>query len=340
MNVLILIVTGFLGQDPESILQKFEREVSAIVERTRPCVVQVDAKFTPDNMPKIVFHLAGIVYSAEGTILSDLAGVEGAKEIRVTLHDGRQLAAQVFARDRRTSVALLRVRAAGLKAADFADAASIRPETFAIAVGSKGSMRPACSLGLVTALGRTVLVQERRYDDLIQTTAAAHPGDAGGLLANARGQVIGMIHSRYDPQPGGPMGESFLRNVPPGAIDFLPSETGGMAFATPAPTLKFVAERLLKTGRVVRGYAGITLRAAEAGTGARVVEVTPKGPSARAGVRKGDVLVAFDDKPVTDLYEIRRRVMETEGTKSFKIRVVRGGAQLELDLPIEPEPQP
>jgi len=184
------------------------------------------------------------------------------------------------------------------------------------------------------------MVQERRYDDLMQTTASAQPGDAGGLLANSKGEVIGMIHSRYDPQAFATEDGQFLRQLPSGSLDFLPSEAGGMSFATPAPTLKFVAERLIKHGRVVRGWVGIALKPVESGTGARVTDIYPKGPSARAGVRKGDVLVAFDEKPVTDVYEIRRRVMETEGTKTVKIRVLRGGAQVDLDLPIEPEPLP
>jgi len=344
MIVFILILAILLPQEPESVLQKIEREMTVVVERARPCVVQVDAKFATEIRPRIIVnqtvHLAGIIFSVEGAILSDLGGVEGAKEIRVTLHDGRQLPAQLAGRDRRTSIAILRVKATGLKAAEFADAASIRPETFAITIGSKGSMRPSCALGFVTALGRTVMVQERRFDDLMQTTASTQPGDAGGLLANSKGEVIGMIHSRYDPTPAAIEDGQFLRMLQSGSLDFLPSEAGGMSFATPAPTLKFVAERLLKHGRVVRGWIGIALKPAEAGSGAKVTDVYPKGPSARAGVRKGDVLVAFDDKPVTDVYEIRRRVMETEGTKNVKIRVLRGGAQLELDLPIEPEPQP
>ncbi|HEY3226992.1 MAG TPA: trypsin-like peptidase domain-containing protein, partial [Planctomycetota bacterium] len=353
-SFVIIIFLIFPGQAPETTLEKLEKEVVTVVERTRPSVVQVQARVDKEVQPRVILsrivYLSGIVVSADGGILTDLGAVEQARELRVTLPDGRQLPAEFRGGDRRTAVAFLRVKAEGLRPVEFADDASIRQGMLAIALANPAGLKGSCSVGFVSGLNRTVSVQGTQFDDLIQTTALLQPGDAGGLLANSRGLVVGMVHSRYvtdgfDFGPGG-----FLRVLPGEGLDFLPAGGQSVGFATPAPTLRFVAERLMKSGKVVRGWVGIAVRPLDAasrarakvaeGRGALVSNLEDRGPAARAGLRRGDILVDFDGEPVSDLSALRRRVVEAPAPKVVRVRAWRAGVTVELDLTIEEERQP
>jgi len=242
------------------------------------------------------------------------------------------------------------VKAEGLRPIEFADDTTIRQGMLAIAVANPAGLKGSCSVGFVSGLSRTVMVQGLQFDDLIQTTALLQPGDAGGLLANSRGQIVGMVHSRYvtdgfDPGPGG-----FLRVLPGEGLDFLPAGGQSVGFATPSSTLRFVAERLMKSGKVVRGWVGVAVRPLDAvvrarvklaeGRGALVTNLEENGPAARAGLRKGDILIDFDGQPVSDLPALRRRVVESPAPKMVRVRAWRAGATVDLDLTIEEERQP
>ena len=341
MNAVLFLI-AFSSSTPtvqESTLERIEREVSAVVEKTRPSVVQViarhgDEQFQSSIAAPITVQSSGFVVSPDGYILTDLGGVESSRDISVTLNDGRRLDAVLKAFDRATAVALLRVKAAGLACAEFADEPAIRQGTIAVLVSNPAGLKHSCSVGFVNGVDRSIRVGGRRYDDMIQTSAAVLSGDCGGLLANSKGQVVGMIHSRYvsDGLNTDPAG--FLRPIPRGGVDFLPASGPAVGFATPATTLRFVAERLMKHGQVVRGWAGLGLR------GAVVTEVTREGPAWKAGIRRGDSLVEFDGLPATHLLAIRRRVIETAPPKLVRVRVLRGNAPLEMDLTLESEPGP
>jgi len=353
-SAIILLLFFFPGQAPETTLEKIEKEVSAVVERTKASVVQVQARVETEYQPRViisrVLYLSGLVVSADGGILTDLGGVEQARELRVALPDGRLLVAEFAGGDRRTAVAYLRIKAEGLQPIEFADGASIRQGMLAIAVANPAGLKGSCSVGFVSGLNRTVMVQGMQFDDLIQTTALLQPGDAGGLLANSRGQVVGMVHSRYvtdgfDSGPG-----QFFRVVPGEGLDFLPAGGQSVGFATPSTTLKFVAERLMKSGKVTRGWVGVSVRPLDAvvrtraklaeGQGALITNLEDRGPAARAGLRKGDIIVEFDGLPVSDLSTLRRRVVESPAPKVVRVRAWRAGATVDLDLAIEEERQP
>lgn len=341
VTVLFLLTIPQGGE--ESTLERVEREIAAVVEKSRPSVVQVSARVGDEAFESniAVSHtrqLTGIIVSPDGFILTDLGAVEPARYIVVTLHDGRKLPAERKGSDRITAVALLRVRAEGLKPAEFAEGNAVRQGSFAVLVSNPAGLRGSCSVGFVTGLNRTVQVGGIRYENLIQTSAAVQSGDAGGLLANSRGLVLGMIHSRYVPDGLAPDPAGFTRPVPREGFDFVPSGGASVGFATPAPTLKFVADRLMKQGKVVRGWAGLGVR--RIGVISYVSAVAPAGPASKAGVRAGDGLISFDGKPVTDLSALKRSVVETPATKTVRVVVLRGRAQMELDLTIEPEPAP
>lgn len=329
--VLILLLFGTAQAPSDSILEKIESEVISIVEKTRPSVVQISARLGDDESQSRIS--SGFVVSAEGYILTDLYGLQSARSILVKLHDGRRFAASFEALDRPTAIALIRVRSDSLKAVEFADAGSIRQGAIAVLVSNPAGLNQSCSVGFVTGLDRSIVVGGTAYTDMLQTSAAVKSGDGGGLLANARGQVVGMIHSRYVADAVESDAAGFLRTVPRLGHDFLPAGGPAIGFATPATTLRFVADRLIKSGRVQRGWAGIGLRRVAEKT--QVVEIVAHGPAWNAGIRTGDTVLEWDGQPATDLPTLRRRVIEIEAPKTSRVRVQRGSAVLDLDVKIE-----
>jgi S1-C subfamily serine protease len=147
-----------------------------------------------------------------------------------------------------------------------------------------------------------------------------------------------MIHSRYEPSEFEFDLAGFAVPVPPEELKSFPAGGTGIGFATPVTTLKFVAERLIKHGKVVRGWMGVTLR--KAGPHASITEVVDKGPAARSGLKAGDLLVEVDGKPVTDILAVKRRVEESPVPAKLRARILRAGAHIDLDLIVEAEPKP
>jgi S1-C subfamily serine protease len=340
MNILAVLLLAGL---PQSTLENVEREIAAIVEKARPSVVQVTASGGDEIFQNSIAlpaarRLSGIVVSSDGHILTDLGAVETARSIVVTLYDGRRCDAERRGIDRATSLALLQIKAAGLAPAEFAEPGALRQGAIAVLVSNPAGLKGSCSVGFVSGLRRTVRVNGIRYEDLIQTSASVQSGDAGGLLANARGLVVGMIHSRYvaDGLALDPAG--FLRPIPREGLDFLPAGGPSVGFATPAATLKFVADRLINHGKVVRGWAGLTLR--KIGPHPTITEIVENGPAARSGLRVGDLLMEIDGQPVTDIFALKRRVEESPAPLKLRARVLRGEAAQDLELTVEPEPQP
>jgi len=341
MNVVFLLIAFSHPQGPtETTLECIEREVTAVVEKARPSVVQVigSDNFLSNFGPSTETRSSGFIVSADGAILTDVGGIRSARQIFVLFQDGRRLEASVAGVDFRTAIALLRVKAEGLKPVEFAEQGAIRQGAIAVLISNPAGLTHSCSVGFVSGVERSITVGGVRYDDMLQTSAAVQSGDGGGLLANSRGLAVGMIHSRYVPDGINPDPTGFLRPVPRHGFDFLPAGGPAIGFATPAPTLRFVAERLMKHGKVTRGWAGVGMRRAT--QYAIVTEVAKDGPAWKAGLRGGDKVLEFDGEPATNLSTIRRKVIETAGSRAVKVRVLRSGGPVDLDLTIETEPGP
>src|SRR5262245_24922950 len=333
---LVLFLAVFGIQQPESTLEKIEREVVAVLDKTRPSVVQIAARLGDDESQ--TRFSSGFVVSPDGHILTDSGGIEAARDIFVTLNDGRRFVAKLKAVDRTTAVALLKVDSEGLRAVEFAEPASIRQGAIAVLVSNPAGLNQSCSVGFVTGLDRSIVVAGNLYSEMLQTSAAVQSGDGGGLLANARGAVVGMIHSRYVPDGVEPDRAGFLRAVPRTGAEFLPAGGPAVGFATPATTLRFVTERLIKSGKVQRGWVGLGLRRNAQAT--QVVEIVQHGPAWRAGIRPGDAVIEFDGQAATDLPALRRRVIETAAPRTVRVRVQRGTGVHDFDVTIAWEPEP
>jgi S1-C subfamily serine protease len=225
---------------------------------------------------------SGIVWAADGTIVTNDHVVAGASRVTVSFADGRHAEARVLATDAYSDVAVLRADRSDLPAATWA---SSEPSVgaFVVAIGSPLGFQFSVTQGIVSALGRT-LPGASSTVDLIQTDAAISPGNSGGALIDQRGEVVGMN------------------------VAYIPPSTGAVAIglAIPAPTVTNVVRQLLEDGKAEHAFLGVqpaTLTpeiaqqlGVSATSGVIVVQVVPDSPADRAGIETGDVLVQFGDQ--------------------------------------------
>ena len=337
-----------LQKEEESTLQKIDREVGAIVERVRPSVVQVSVVLSLDGQSALeTLSLAGIVHSKEGHILTDASAVENASEIRVSA-GARTLKAAHLASDRRTGVAVLKVDAKDLAPAALSEAPA-RAGSVAIVVGNPFGLRGGASTGTVSGSGRSILVAGRRYDNMIQMTAPVHPGDCGGFVADSSGRLLGMVHSAYAPDPSEVEERSLLRIFKMSPGDVAPVAGQSVSFATPAAWVRFSADRIVKHGRMVRGWVGLSMRPLDAaaraqlgleeGVGIEVVHVEREGPAKAGPIALHDILVEYDGKPVKDLEALQWAVAQVEEPATVKVAFLRNRERQEAELRVEIDPQ-
>jgi S1-C subfamily serine protease len=181
---------------------------------------------------------------------------------------------------------------------------------------------------------------------MIQMTAPVQPGDCGGYVADSSGRFIGLVHSVYAPDPaGGDLAEKFGK----AARDLLASGARTVSFATPSDWVRFSADRIIKHGRMVRGWLGLSARPLDEASraqlglpeaeGAEVVRVDRDGPAARARLAPRDVLLTFDGQPIKDLDELQWKVARIEEPKTVKVTFLRNRERHEADLRVELDPQ-
>lgn len=343
MNALLILATGLgAAQTKEPTpLERIEREVTAVIEKVRPSVVQVTASFGIDpNLPAQSLTFSGVVYTRDGYVVTDAGGVDRAVEVRVKKGD-RSFAARLVASDRKSGVAVLKVEAADLSPAALSDRPA-RPGGFAIAVGNAYGAAGSASFGTVNGVDRAVVVGGRTFDDMIQLTTPVQPGDCGGLVADASGRMVGLVHSISS---GEGRGLSLLEFFGKDARDLQP--TTPVSFATPAAAVKFAADRIIKHQKMVRGRLGVTARPldetarAQLGLehGAEIVRVEPDSPARRARLATRDILLEFDGQPVRDLAALQRKVAEVERPTAVKLAILRNGERREVEVEIDIDPQ-
>lgn len=322
---MLMTVLLLLAVQDESLLERLEREISGVVRRVRPSVVSVEAKRSE------MIRLSGIVYRADGCILTDAGAIAGADSIRVTLFDGRSFEGRPVGSDFKTGIAVLRIDAKSLTPAEFGTTRELRSGAFAVSVGNAHGLEGSASVGTLAGLDRSIRVSGRRYDGMIQLTTVAHPGDCGALVADSRGRVIGLIHSALGSEEA--EGELFRLWK-----DFFGRPLGGaITFAVPAETVQFVADRILKHGRMIRGWIGMSVRTAESGV--EILKLEIGGPARRAGLRRGDRIVAWDGESVGDAAALQKKVEACEEPRIVKAAVVRDGVRIDVDLRVEIEPE-
>ena len=310
------------------LLDAYSSAVSGAAERVGPSVVHIEAKTGERSRrgPEQGGTGSGFLFTPDGYILTNSHVIHGAKQIQAALSDGRQYAAELIGDDPDTDIAVIRIDAPNLLPARLGDSSAARVGQVAIAIGAPYGFQATVTAGVVSALGRSLRSRSGRLmDDILQTDAALNPGNSGGPLVTSRGEVIGV-----------------------NTAVILPAQ--GLCFAIAINTAKFVAGRLMRDGEIRRGYLGVagqnvplprrTVREfnliAESAVVAAAVE--QGSPAEQSGLRQGDVIVAFDNKPVASIDDLHRLLAEARQGVSATLTVFRQTER--LLLPITPSEPP
>lgn len=270
---------------------------------------------------------SGVIFRADGYIVTNNHVVSGAKEIIVSLADGRSLKGKLIGADEVTDLAVVKVEADNLPAAEFGDSDQIVVGEPAIAIGNPLGLefQGSVTSGVISALNRTLDISDKRVK-LLQTDAAINPGNSGGALVNADGEVIGINSAK----------------VAAGGVE-------GMGFSIPSNTVQAIIKELMDKGYVARPYLGVTIfDPSTAGRygyqlnidkGVYVFRLSLGGPADKAGLQRGDIILKLDDKEVNSVSELRQLVGEHKVGDSVKITYDRNGSTRTVDLVLEEMPQ-
>ncbi|MFA5057901.1 MAG: DegQ family serine endoprotease [Opitutaceae bacterium] len=264
---------------------------------------------------------SGIIVSADGYILTNNHVVDDADSVKVTLSDSRVLTAKVIGTDKKTDIAVIKVDARDLPAITFADSDGVEVGDRVLAVGNPFGIGETVTSGIVSGTGRSGATG-LDYEDFIQTDAAINPGNSGGALVDMRGRLIGL-NTAILSRSGG---------------------FQGIGFAIPANLARHVIDSLVTTGKVVRGYLGVTIQDLtpdlaeqfhlKSSKGVIISDVTPDSPASRAGLKSGDIVLDYSGRPVSDSRRLKFAVAATAPETEVKIRVLRSDKDEEVTVKV------
>src|SRR5215467_102379 len=269
---------------------------------------------------------SGVIVDPNGLIITNNHVVNKADEIRVILSDKREFKGKLIGTDTKTDIAVVKIEATGLSTIPIADSDQLEVGEFVLAVGSPFGLTQSVTMGIVSAVGRASMgIAE--YEDFIQTDAAINPGNSGGALVNVRGELVG-INTAIFSQSGGNM---------------------GIGFAVPSNMARSIVDQLNKTGKVVRGWLGVSIQeltpelATQFGIGETkgvlVSDIMDDSPAKKAGFERADVIVEFDGKPMDSPTHLRNAVAQTPIGKKVPIRLIRDKKSRTLEVTIAEQPK-
>ena len=309
----------------DNLLDAYSDAVIRAADRVTPSVVNIGVTHGAParrGRPKGEQHGSGsgFVLAPDGFVLTNSHVVHGATRIRVRLHEGLSIGAELIGDDPATDLAVVRIEAPGLVPVTLGESRSVRVGQVAIAIGSPYGFQTTVTAGVVSALGRSLRsTSGRLIDNVIQTDAALNPGNSGGPLVDSHGRVIGV-----------------------NTAVILPAQ--GICFAIAIDSAKFVAAQLIQTGRVRRSYIGVAGHGIPLGrrtvrfhrlvqaTGVRVDAVEPRSPAERGGLRPGDIIVAFNGTAVESVDALHRLLTDERVGVESSVTVLRVTERLTLAL--------
>ncbi|MDH5904014.1 Do family serine endopeptidase [Vibrio splendidus] len=279
--------------------------------------------FGPEQTRERPFRGLGsgvIIDAKKGHIVTNYHVINGADDIKVKLHDGREYDAELIGGDQMSDIALLKLETAkNLTQIKVADSDKLRVGDFSVAIGNPFGLGQTVTSGIVSALGRSGLNLEN-FENFIQTDAAINSGNSGGALVNLNGELIGINTAILGPNGG---------NV-------------GIGFAIPSNMMKNLTEQILDFGEVKRGMLGVqggevTSELAEAlgyesSKGAFVSQIVPDSAADKAGLKAGDVIVSINGKRIDTFSELRAKVATLGAGKQIELGVVRDGKNMTFDV--------
>ena len=294
------------------LLDSYSQTIAAVVGRVAPSVVNIRVL----SGERGAGGGSGFILARDGFVLTNSHVVHGAREIEVTLRDGRIYPAQLIGTDPETDLAVIRLAAPDLPHVRLADSSKIQVGQIAVAVGSPYGFQQTVTAGIVSALGRSMRSESGRLmDEIIQTDAALNPGNSGGPLLNSAGEVIGV-----------------------NTAVILPAQ--GICFAIASNTAKFVAGWLIKDGRIRRSSIGVAgqnvplhprvvrYHKLPNERGVLVMEVEPGSPAAIAGLRPNDTIVGFKGQVIATVDDLHKQLIAAEIGISSPLMFLRGTEKL------------
>jgi len=312
--------------DDVALLDAYSRAVAGAVDRVSPAVVHLQAKRRGPagngraELPVPAGAGSGVIFTPDGFVLTNSHVVHGAAAIEATLTDGRTLPAYLVGDDPDTDLALLRLHADNLAYAELGDSAKIRVGQLVVAIGNPFGFQATVTAGVVSALGRSLRSRTGRLiDDIVQTDAALNPGNSGGPLVTANGEIVGINTAII------PMAQ-------------------GICFAIASNTARFVVSELMRHGKVRRSYIGVAGQTVplprrivrhhelDVESGAQVISVEPDSPAARAGLVSGDIIVGLGGEPVTGVDTLHRLMTAEKIGATLLLDVLRLTRKLSLSV--------
>jgi len=333
----ILFAASANAELPERVGSTPLPSLAPIIKKTSPAVVNIATRGTikedassnplfndplyrrffgvPEGPRERQFQSAGsgvIVDAKNGYIITNAHVIENATEITVTLHDDREVKAEIVGKDPGSDVAVLKVPAKGLAEMPLADSSKAEVGDFVIAIGNPFGLQHTVTSGIISGLGRSGINPEG-YEDFIQTDASINPGNSGGALVNLDGALVGVNTAIFS-RTGG--------NI-------------GIGFAIPSNMVKGVMTQLIQYGEVKRGMLGVQLSnlspaiaenlGLENSKGALVGQVVEGSPAERAGIKAGDVITSINGKAVSSSAETRNTIGMLRIGEKVDIGLIRDG---------------
>jgi Do/DeqQ family serine protease len=257
----------------------------------------------------------------KGYILTNNHVIKGADEIKVTLSDKREFKGKVIGTDQKTDLAVIKIDSDNLPVLRLGDSDNLKIGETVLAIGNPFGLTQTVTSGIVSATGRAN-VGIADYEDFIQTDAAINPGNSGGALVNIRGELIGINTAIFSTSGG----------------------YQGIGFAIPSNMAKVVMESLIKNGKVVRGWLGVSIQPLTSDlvkqfnlsddNGVLVGDVVEDSPAEKAGIQRGDVIVEFNGVAVKDVRQLRNMVADSAPGKEIPVKLIREGKTKIIEIKI------
>jgi serine protease Do len=347
MALALLLLVPALAQArgaPDSFADEAERLLPAVVNISTTQTVQAPAVDMPQFPPGSPFEEffkqfrgapgqeqgpprhatalgSGFIIDSSGYVVTNNHVIDGAEEIEVILHDDTRLPAKLIGTDDKTDIALLKVESdKPLPAVGWGDSDKLRVGDWVLAIGNPFGLGGTVTAGIVSARGRNI--NAGPYDDFIQTDASINRGNSGGPMFDSEGKVVGVNTAIFSPSGG---------NI-------------GIGFAVPSSMAEPVVAQLKETGRVTRGWLGVSIQTVTeeiaeglgmaAPTGALIAQVQPDGPAEKAGLKQGDVVLRFDGKTIGEMRELPRVVAQTDVGRTVPVDILRGGKERTVSVKV------
>jgi serine protease Do len=270
---------------------------------------------------------SGVILTPDGTILTNNHVIDGASDIKVQLSDKREFQAKLVGTDPKTDVAVLKINANGLPTLPLGDSTTLHVGDLVFAIGDPFGIGETATMGIVSATGRGGLGIEN-YEDFIQTDASINPGNSGGAMIDLHGNLVGINTAILTGGGGG---------------------NQGVGFAIPISLAKNVMDQIMTHGKVVRGYLGVYIQdvtpemarafGLEQAGGALVGDVSPNTPAARAGLKKGDVILKLNGEPVDSRNQLTLRVSQTQPGTPVSLTIWRDGKSQDMKITLGELPE-